>query len=84
MMDCFKAGCLPSEACIMIYKRITAKKIILLRIQRVYLHVCVYVYYLNPMDGHMISVTVFQFQDFRLEFYLTKPNTAGPVSLKPN
>lgn len=46
--------------------------------------ICVCVYYLNPLDGHLISVTLFQFQDFHLEFYLTKPNTAGPVSLKPN
>ena len=41
VMDCFKAGCLPSGAYIVMYKRITAKKIILLRIQRVYLHVYV-------------------------------------------
>lgn len=84
VMDGFKAGCLPSGACIVVYKRITEKKIILLRIQRVYLHVCVCVYYLHPSDGHLISVTLFQFQDFHLEFYLTKLNTAGPVSLKPN
>lgn len=51
VMDGFKAGCLPSGACIVVYKRITAKKIILLRIQRVYyMYVCVCIIYIPRMD----------------------------------
>lgn len=28
----------------------------------------------NPLDGHLICVTLFQFQSFHLECYITKPN----------
>lgn len=79
VMDGFKAGCLPSGACIMVYKRITEKKIILLRIQRgVFTCMCVCVLF-TPLGWTSDFCYLFQFQDFHLEFYLTKPNTAGPA-----
>lgn len=80
MTDCFKAGCLPRVAYIMLCKRISAKKITLFRNQRMYLHI--YIHLNIPWMDIWFVLSSFSVRIFIWNVISPNQTTLSPVSLK--